>query len=408
MAHVRDLWTSPNSDKNSRKKRVPNKRWGVGKRWQVRWEENGNLVSKTFDYEDAAREFCARVEVGQADGTWITKAKAELTLEDIWEPWLATKSKASAKTRRDYESLWAVHVKPVWGSMRCGDIHRPAVTAWLPTLTTMKGVPEGEVPRVLGSSQVRKIGQMMKSLLDMAEELGAINKNPLKSGDVPRQVKAERRYLKVWEIDAILDAAPTPASKLLLRVLLMTGLRPGEAKGLKVRDLDVARGRLAIRRDVDDLGHIGDVKTYKHRDVPIGGEVLQLLAAAADGRDDDAWLVPDEHGRVWTTARWRKIWATILIHTGIGDLDTYELRHTAASLAIAAGADVKTVQLMLGHSSATTTLDVYGHLWEEGLDTLPGAMDALMSKERERLATEAASREMSEAERRRARFKVIG
>lgn len=174
-----------------------------------------------------------------------------------------------------------------------------------------------------------------------------------------------------------------------------------------MRDLDVARGRLAIRRDVDDLGRVGDVKTYKHRDVPIGGEVLQLLASAADGRNDDAWLVPDEYGHVWTTARWRKIWATILIHTGINGLDTYELRHTAASLAIAAGADVKTVQLMLGHSSATTTLDVYGHLWEEGLDTLPGAIDALMAKERERLAAEVASREQSEAERRRAQFKVI-
>ena len=133
----------------------------------------------------------------------------------------------------------------------------------------------------------------------------------------------------------------------------------------EVRDLDVERGRLAIRRDVDDLGHIEEVKTYKHRDVPIGGEILQLLASAADGRDDDAWLVPDEHGNVWTTARWRKVWSTILIRTGITDFDTYELRHTAASLAIAAGADVKTVQVMLGHSSATTTLDVYRHLWEE-------------------------------------------
>ena len=177
---------------------------------------------------------------------------------------------------------------------------------------------------------------------------------------------------------------------------------------MKVRDLDVARGRLAIRRDVDDLGLIGDVKTYKHRDVPIGGEVLQLLASAADGRDYDAWLVPDEHGKVWTTARWRKVWSTILIHTGFGDLDTYELRHTAASLAIAAGADVKTVQLMLGHSSATTTLDVYGRLWEKGLDTLPGAMDALMTNERERLAAETEPREESETERWRAQFKVIG
>lgn len=115
---------------------------------------------------------------GQADGTWITKAKAELTLEDIWEPWLATKSKTAPKTRRDYESLWKVHVQPVWGAMRCGDIHRPAVTAWLPTLTTMKGVPEGESARPLGSSQVRKIGQMIKSLLDMAEELGGNQQEP--------------------------------------------------------------------------------------------------------------------------------------------------------------------------------------------------------------------------------------
>lgn len=147
----------------------------------------------------------------------------------------------------------------------------------------MKGVPEGEPPRALGSSQVRKIGQMMKSLLDLAEELGAINKNLVKSGDVPLQPKAERRYLKVWEIDAILAAAPTDAAKLLLRVLLMTGLRPGEAKGLKVRDLDASRGRLVIRRDADDLGHIGDVKTYKHCDVPIGGRVLDLLSLLPRG-----------------------------------------------------------------------------------------------------------------------------
>ena len=63
---------------------------------------------------------------------------------------------------------------------------------------------------------------------------------------------------------------------------------------------------------------------------------------------------------------------------------------------------------MLGHSSTTTTLDVYGPLWEGGLDSLPGAMDALMAKERERLAAEARAREVSEAESRRARFKVIG
>ena len=73
----------------------------------------------------------------------------------------------------------------------------------------------------------------------------------------------------------------------------------------------------------------------------------------------------------------------MLQYTGIEGLDTYELRHTAASLAIAAGADVKTVQLMLGHASAAMTLDTYAHLWEEGLDAIPDAIESKMAAERE-------------------------
>ncbi|WP_430332648.1 tyrosine-type recombinase/integrase [Rhodococcus sp. ACT016] len=65
-------------------------------------------------------------------------------------------------------------------------------------------------------------------------------------------------------------------------------------------------------------------------------------------------------------------------------LDTYELRHTAASLAIHSGANVKTVQRMLGHRSAAMTLDIYGHLWDEELDALPQRMSEHMKAERER------------------------
>ena len=54
----------------------------------------------------------------------------------------------------------------------------------------------------------------------------------------------------------------------------------------------------------------------------------------------------------------------------------HELSHTAASLAIASGADVKVVQQMLGHKSATMTLDQYGHLFGDRLDVVADAMDA--------------------------------
>ena len=61
---------------------------------------------------------------------------------------------------------------------------------------------------------------------------------------------------------------------------------------------------------------------------------------------------------------------------GIARITPHELRHTAASLAIASGADIKVVQSMLGHKSATMTLDQYGHLFGDRLDVVADAMDA--------------------------------
>jgi len=60
----------------------------------------------------------------------------------------------------------------------------------------------------------------------------------------------------------------------------------------------------------------------------------------------------------------------------LGDLVPHDLRHTAASLAISAGASVKAGQHMLGHASAQITLDRYSHLYEDDLEDLADSMDA--------------------------------
>ena len=86
------------------------------------------------------------------------------------------------------------------------------------------------------------------------------------------------------------------------------------------------------------------------------------------------------------------MWKTTCAGAGLTGVTTYELRHTAASLAIAAGADVKTVQRMLGHASAAMTLDTYAHLWETGIDAIPYAVAEHMAAERKREAEKAARR----------------
>ncbi|CAB0800086.1 integrase [Corynebacterium diphtheriae] len=92
---------------------------------------------------------------------------------------------------------------------------------------------------MIGSGSQRKIGIVIKALLDQAEELDIINKNKIRCTDIPRQGKAERRYLTIRGIERLLAAAiPMNEVALMRNVLLFTGLRPRKAKGLKVKDLD--------------------------------------------------------------------------------------------------------------------------------------------------------------------------
>lgn len=234
--------------------------------------------------QDATELHRSRVEVGQDEGTWITKEKKAITFEDLWEPWYASKAGISEKTRRDYLSVWETHVRPTWGEQACATVQRSVVTSWIATLVNTKTVKEGQEPRPLGDAQKYKVGVVMRGLMDLAKERGAVASNPLEKAVTKKPGPSERRYLKVHEVDALIDAAPTDAARLLLRVLVMTGLRPGEAKALKVKDLDYNRARLMIRRDVDDLGRVDATKTRKHRDVPIGGTLLREPMANAEGK----------------------------------------------------------------------------------------------------------------------------
>ena len=389
MSHVRDQWTK--RDPNG--KRVKSSRWGKGKRWLAVWVENGKEVTKAFDTLDAAQLHASRAAVGQAEGSWITKDRLEVTMGDMWEVWIASKTGRAKPTIAGYNAAWR-HIEPVWRNAPYWKIKRAAFNAWIPTVTRL----DGSGTKLSGAT-LRKIGIVFNALLDQAVELDVISKNPMKSSDIPRQGKAERRYLTVTEIDRLIRFAPTEEASLMITLLVQTGLRPGEAKGLKVRDLDLLRGRLMIRRDVDPLGHPDETKTRSHREVPIGGDLLLDLEDITTDRDPSDWLLLDEHGNVWTTTRWRRVWKTTCEKAGIKGITTYELRHTAASLAIAAGADVKTVQRMLGHTSAAMTLDTYAHLWETAIDTLPGAISAHMESERKREAAKAARRMEREARR---------
>ena len=139
-----------------------------------------------------------------------------------------------------------------------------------------------------------------------------------------------------------------------------------EACALDVGDVAVKRRRLLVRTS----------KSGRPREVPVPPSVLGMLEL---GRPRGVPLFTAPQGGRVSADNWRaRVFASAAEAIGRPGLTPHALRHTAASLAIRAGADVKAVQRMLGHASAAMTLDTYAHLWDGGLDDVASRMDDLL------------------------------
>jgi integrase len=149
---------------------------------------------------------------------------------------------------------------------------------------------------------------------------------------------------------------------------------------LRVGRLDVARRRARIVELVTEVQRHGMVwgspKTHQIGEVPIPRSLAGELAAHAEGKTPDELVFTGvRSGGPIRVANFRRGNFDAAKAIGLPGLHPHELRHTAASLAIANRADVKVVQQMLGHASATMTLDIYGHLFGNRLDEVADALD---------------------------------
>jgi integrase len=168
--------------------------------------------------------------------------------------------------------------------------------------------------------------------------------------------------------------------RLAILFLGYTGVRYGEMAALRVRNLDLLKRRALIAEafaDVNGRAVFDTPKTHQRRSVPLPRFLVDELADHIAGKQPDDFVFAAEKGGVLHLRNFRRqSFNPAVAESGLYGLTPHALRHTAASLAIAAGANVKVVQTMLGHKSATMTLDLYGHLFADQLDHLADAMDA--------------------------------
>jgi len=362
-----------------------------GRRYRVRYRKpDGSQTDKRgFRTKRDAELFAASVAISKARGEFVDPSAGRITIAELGPNWLAKKSTLKPSAYRPLEIAWRVYVEPKWGATRVVDIEADAVEAWISEL--IRGVAPRErkagnatatpPAKPLSATSVLRAVGVLAGILDDAVRAGRIRKNPARGAEnLPRKQSAKvRRYLTDAEVMRLADAIADPMRSTLILVLAYTGLRWSEAVGLRVRDVNMLRRRLHVRRalvEIDGVFHEGEPKNWERRNVPFPRFLSPAIEQLCAGKSPDDHLFVDENGAHVRQPHVSKSWfLTGLQRAGIERLTPHDLRHTAASLAISSGANVKVVQLMLGHKSAAMTLDVYADLFDDDLESVAELLD---------------------------------
>ena len=319
------------------------------------------------------------VEVSKMRGEYVAPSHARMTVGELGPAWLERKrGHLKPSGYAVMETTWRLRVEPRWGNIALGDIRPTAIQQWITDL----GHGTKDVKPV-GAAVVKRTHFVLSCILSDAVRDYLIARNPAAGVKLPRTSRKRPLYLTHEQVGSLAAAAGEYEGLVLL--LAYTGLRWGEAIGLRVHDLDLLRKRASVAENAVQAGgriHVGTPKAHKQRTVPLPEFLVPYLARQCEGKGRDGLLWPGEDGehlpRPHPTSGW---FAKAVASSGIPHATPHDLRHTAASLSVSAGANVKAVQKMLGHASAAMTLDIYADLFSDDLEAVATALDAARSRE---------------------------
>ena len=336
-------------------------------RVRYRTPDKRSTQKRGFTRKVDAELFAAEVEVDKSRGAYVSPTVGRTTVGELGPAWLARqKGHMKPSGFRSYDSAWRMHVEPAWGKRQIVGIRFSEVQAWVAELSSRKG-----------SSIVRTAYSVLARIFDDAVRDRMLAANPARGAKLPPKAPQRHVYLTADQLARLADESGRYRALVLL--LGVGGLRWGEAAALRVSDVDFLRRRVYLTRNavmVSNRVIVGTLKTHKDRTVALPAFVTDELSvtAAGKGRDELLWstaagtpLGPPAPSTSWlayAVARCQKV------DKSFPRVTAHALRHTAASLAISAGANPKVVQRMLGHASAAMTLDVYADLFESDLDAV--------------------------------------
>lgn len=327
----------------------------------------GRFRSRTFDRKRDAEGWLTSQTTRRDRGDWVDPALASESFGAVADAWMKSRRAVADSTSARDESYFRNLILPHLADFELRHISVEVLDEWVSYLDEV----EGKAP-----ATVRKAFQLAAAVLDRAVILRKLPANPARVGEaisLPPMSEVEMRFLTPDEVHELADAIERRYRALVLTAAF-TGLRWGEAVGLRAKYLDLPGARLTV---AESLSEVSGELTFKTPKTPASRRTValpQLLVGVL--RDHLAQWPAVGAGLVFTgpsgaplrrTNFRRRVWEPALESAGLGPLRFHDLRHTHAAFLIAQGEHPKTIQSRLGHASISTTLDVYGHLFE-GLD----------------------------------------
>ena len=322
------------------------------------------------------------------DNTYI--APKTITVESWLDTWLKEYVKSSVKllTFTSYDTISRVHIKPTLGRIKLQALKAPQIQALYNSL-----LAEGKSPKT-----IKNIHGVLHKALDKAVKIGYIQTNPASVCDIPRIEKKEIKPLNTDDISRFIKRLQTEEYKNLYLTTLFTGMRQGEVLRLTWDCVDFERGTIIINKQLQKEKtsgakyYIAETKTSKIRVLTPAPYVMSLLKEEQTKQKQNrlrlGYLWDNPLNLVFTTEIGRYIafstvykrFKRIVAELGVPEARFHDLRHTYATLALQEGDDIKTVQTALGHSTVSTTLDIYSHTTETMKEKSSQRMNNFISK----------------------------
>ncbi len=369
--------------------RTPN-----GKAWRAFLKYRGHRDSRTFTRKGDAVRWLTEQRAEIDRGSWLDPDRARIPVGSLFEKWLAGRD-VEGSTRRNDRAIWHSYLECPFGRIQLGAVSAPMVREWVANLQTKKGPA---APRTK-----RDALRVLRGVLAYAVEDERIAKNPALGIKITGTKGSPGQALTMSELRTFVAALKPPHHEIAL-VLALAGLRWSEIAALDERDVirdETGRLFLAIRRRyvLDEEGKRVTLPGTKGgrtvtRLVPLLPELVPIVERHLTGEPGQP-LFPSPRGARLDSRHWRRDggWREACASVDRVGLRPHDLRHTAATAWLRITGDLKAVQSLLGHSTASMTLDLYAHVLD---DTLTRAAD-LMAKGLDDLAEEDPEKGLAEA-----------